>query len=169
MTPYWLKDYLFVHLKLQSWIMMIYLWHRIVKMSSPNLNVLTLCGSILTYSSGFLFALEERATLQGTGSRAVLQVHMRIRFCVPLWLYPLSTKTKCDFFSSILHLSWISGPNVDAVYRQFSGVWSHTWENMAALQSVHSAHAWQETGEFLNKLVWNVLYLWQIRYCFILF
>ncbi|KAA0715978.1 G-protein coupled receptor 156 [Triplophysa tibetana] len=50
--------------------------NRIVKMSSPNLNVLTLCGSILTYSSGFLFALEERATLQGTGSRAILQARM---------------------------------------------------------------------------------------------
>uniref|UniRef100_A0A3B3HGU5 G protein-coupled receptor 156 n=1 Tax=Oryzias latipes TaxID=8090 RepID=A0A3B3HGU5_ORYLA len=29
--------------------------NRIVKMSSPNLNVLTLCGSVLTYISGFLF------------------------------------------------------------------------------------------------------------------
>nr|XP_055071759.1 probable G-protein coupled receptor 156 [Misgurnus anguillicaudatus] len=50
--------------------------NRIVKMSSPNLNVLTLCGSVLTYSSGFLFAMEERATLQGTGSRAILQARM---------------------------------------------------------------------------------------------
>ncbi len=55
-----------------------YLWHRIVKMSSPNLNVLTLCGSVLTYSSGFLFAVEERALLSGAGSRAVLQVHTHI-------------------------------------------------------------------------------------------
>uniref|UniRef100_A0A673MSI8 Probable G-protein coupled receptor 156 n=1 Tax=Sinocyclocheilus rhinocerous TaxID=307959 RepID=A0A673MSI8_9TELE len=45
-------------------------------MSSPNLNVLTLCGSVLTYSSGFLFALEERAPLSGAGSRAFLQVRM---------------------------------------------------------------------------------------------
>ncbi|XP_016385479.1 probable G-protein coupled receptor 156 [Sinocyclocheilus rhinocerous] len=50
--------------------------NRIVKMSSPNLNVLTLCGSVLTYSSGFLFALEERAPLSGAGSRAFLQVRM---------------------------------------------------------------------------------------------
>ncbi|XP_061090142.1 probable G-protein coupled receptor 156 [Conger conger] len=35
--------------------------NRIVKMSSPNLNILTLFGSVLTYSSGFLFAIEERA------------------------------------------------------------------------------------------------------------
>ncbi|KAK7939259.1 hypothetical protein WMY93_002585 [Mugilogobius chulae] len=37
--------------------------NRIVKMSSPNLNVLTLFGSILTYSSGFLFAAEERGAV----------------------------------------------------------------------------------------------------------
>ncbi|XP_067264849.1 probable G-protein coupled receptor 156 isoform X2 [Chanodichthys erythropterus] len=49
---------------------------RIVKMSSPNLNVLTLCGSVLTYSSGFLFAVEERELLSGAGSRAVLQARM---------------------------------------------------------------------------------------------
>ncbi|KAK7153783.1 hypothetical protein R3I94_007217 [Phoxinus phoxinus] len=50
--------------------------NRIVKMSSPNLNVLTLCGSLLTYSSGFLFAVEEREPLSGAGSRAVLQARM---------------------------------------------------------------------------------------------
>lgn len=38
-------------------------------MSSPNLNALTLCGSVLTYSSGFLFAVEESGA-----SIAVLQV-----------------------------------------------------------------------------------------------
>ncbi|XP_071004719.1 probable G-protein coupled receptor 156 [Oncorhynchus clarkii lewisi] len=50
--------------------------NRIVKMSSPNLNVLTLCGSILTYSSGFLFAFEERTHLQGGGARAMLQARI---------------------------------------------------------------------------------------------
>ncbi|KAK2905288.1 hypothetical protein Q8A67_007087 [Cirrhinus molitorella] len=50
--------------------------NRIVKMSSPNLNVLTLCGSVLTYSSGFLFAVEERTLLSGGASRAVLQARM---------------------------------------------------------------------------------------------
>ncbi|XP_050974372.1 probable G-protein coupled receptor 156 [Labeo rohita] len=50
--------------------------NRIVKMSSPNLNVLTLCGSVLTYGSGFLFAMEERALLSGAGSRAVLQARI---------------------------------------------------------------------------------------------
>lgn len=43
-------------------------------MSSPNLNVLTLFGSVLTYSSGFLFAVDERSHSQGGASTAVLQV-----------------------------------------------------------------------------------------------
>ncbi|KAJ3591871.1 hypothetical protein NHX12_007002 [Muraenolepis orangiensis] len=33
--------------------------NRIVKMSSPNLNILTLVGSVLTYSSGFLFSVDQ--------------------------------------------------------------------------------------------------------------
>ncbi|XP_067115911.1 probable G-protein coupled receptor 156 [Osmerus mordax] len=51
--------------------------NRIVKMSSPNLNVLTLCGSVLTYISGFLFAIEEHTHLQSGGeARAVLQARL---------------------------------------------------------------------------------------------
>ncbi|KAE8299217.1 putative G-protein coupled receptor 156 [Larimichthys crocea] len=50
--------------------------NRIVKMSSPNLNILTLFGSVLTYSSGFLFAVNERTHLQGGASTAVLQARM---------------------------------------------------------------------------------------------
>ncbi|XP_036426582.1 probable G-protein coupled receptor 156 [Colossoma macropomum] len=50
--------------------------NRIVKMSSPNLNALTLFGSILTYTSGFLFALDDRSPLQTAGPRAVLQVRV---------------------------------------------------------------------------------------------
>lgn len=43
-------------------------------MSSPNLNVLTLAGSVLTYSSAFLFAVgEQRYSKEGV-STAVLQV-----------------------------------------------------------------------------------------------
>nr|XP_046261131.1 probable G-protein coupled receptor 156 [Scatophagus argus] len=49
--------------------------NRIVKMSSPNLNILTLFGSILTYSSGFLFAVDHRTHSQGA-STAVLQARM---------------------------------------------------------------------------------------------
>ncbi|XP_053733693.1 probable G-protein coupled receptor 156 isoform X1 [Synchiropus splendidus] len=48
--------------------------NRIVKMSSPNLNILTLCGSLLTYSSGFLFAFEARA--QGGSPTVVLQARV---------------------------------------------------------------------------------------------
>ncbi|XP_071332342.1 probable G-protein coupled receptor 156 isoform X2 [Trachinotus anak] len=50
--------------------------NRIVKMSSPNLNVLTLFGSLLTYSSGFLFAVDERTHSHGGPSTAVLQARM---------------------------------------------------------------------------------------------
>ncbi|KAG7215815.1 hypothetical protein INR49_021938 [Caranx melampygus] len=50
--------------------------NRIVKMSSPNLNVLTLLGSLLTYCSGFLFAVDERTHSQGGPSTAVLQARM---------------------------------------------------------------------------------------------
>ncbi|XP_067459851.1 probable G-protein coupled receptor 156 isoform X1 [Thunnus thynnus] len=50
--------------------------NRIVKMSSPNLNVLTLFGSVLTYISGFLFAFDERTHPQGGASTAVLQARM---------------------------------------------------------------------------------------------
>lgn len=58
---------------------------RIVKMSSPNLNVLTLFGSVLTYISGFLFAVDERASLQDGTSTAVLQVSVRVD--APLMLH----------------------------------------------------------------------------------
>ncbi|KAI3356315.1 hypothetical protein L3Q82_017546 [Scortum barcoo] len=50
--------------------------NRIVKMSSPNLNVLTLFGSVLTYSSGFLFAVDERTHSHGGPSTAVLQARI---------------------------------------------------------------------------------------------
>ncbi|XP_042350966.1 probable G-protein coupled receptor 156 [Plectropomus leopardus] len=50
--------------------------NRIVKMSSPNLNVLTLFGSVLTYSSGFLFAVDEQSHSQGGAFTAVLQARM---------------------------------------------------------------------------------------------
>ncbi|XP_041858662.1 probable G-protein coupled receptor 156 [Melanotaenia boesemani] len=50
--------------------------NRIVKMSSPNLNVLTLFGSILTYTSGFLFAIDDQAYSLGGRSTAVLHARM---------------------------------------------------------------------------------------------
>ncbi|XP_060909431.1 probable G-protein coupled receptor 156 [Labrus mixtus] len=50
--------------------------NRIVKMSSPNLNVLTLIGSVLTYISGFLFAADQQTHSQGGASTALLQARM---------------------------------------------------------------------------------------------
>ncbi|XP_061142457.1 probable G-protein coupled receptor 156 isoform X1 [Syngnathus typhle] len=47
--------------------------NRIVKMSSPNLNVLSLFGSVLTYSSGFMFAVDSHPQMD---ARAVL--HARV-------------------------------------------------------------------------------------------
>lgn len=49
-------------------------------MSSPNLNVLTLLGSILTYSSGFLFAFDGQAQTHGGASTVVLQVSSTVSF-----------------------------------------------------------------------------------------
>lgn len=53
---------------------------RIVKMSSPNLNVLTLLGSVLTYTSGFLFAPGEGA------SAALLQVNALLPAALLRWI-----------------------------------------------------------------------------------
>ncbi|KAM6934216.1 uncharacterized protein gpr156 [Xenentodon cancila] len=50
--------------------------NRIVKMSSPNLNLLTLFGSVLTYISGFLFAVDEQAFSLGETSKAVMQARI---------------------------------------------------------------------------------------------
>ncbi|KAG9271690.1 putative G-protein coupled receptor 156 [Astyanax mexicanus] len=50
--------------------------NRIVKMSSPNLNALTLFGSVLTYTSGFLFAVDDRSPVHSAGPRAVLQARV---------------------------------------------------------------------------------------------
>ncbi|XP_029348796.1 probable G-protein coupled receptor 156 [Echeneis naucrates] len=50
--------------------------NRIVKMSSPNLNILTLFGSLLTYSSGFLFAIDDLIDSREEPSTAVLQARM---------------------------------------------------------------------------------------------
>ncbi|KAL4656999.1 putative G-protein coupled receptor 156 [Arapaima gigas] len=50
--------------------------NRIVKMSSPNLNVLSLCGSVLTYCSGLLFATEESSLLPHTHPATLLQVRI---------------------------------------------------------------------------------------------
>ncbi|XP_061580418.1 probable G-protein coupled receptor 156 [Cololabis saira] len=50
--------------------------NRIVKMSSPNLNVLTLLGSVLTYVSGVLFAVDAQTSSLADTSMAVLQARI---------------------------------------------------------------------------------------------
>lgn len=48
--------------------------HRIVKMSSPNLNIVTLLGSCLTYSSAYLFGIHNQGALVGSSMETLIQV-----------------------------------------------------------------------------------------------
>lgn len=52
---------------------------RIVKMSSPNLNIVTLLGSCLTYSSAYLFGIQD--ALVGNSMEALIQVGNICKFC----------------------------------------------------------------------------------------
>lgn len=52
---------------------------RIVKMSSPNLNIVTLLGSCLTYSSAYLFGIQD--ALVGSSVEALIQVGNILGFC----------------------------------------------------------------------------------------
>lgn len=52
---------------------------RIVKMSSPNLNVVTLLGSCLTYISAYLFGIQD--ALVGSSVEALIQVGDIVGFC----------------------------------------------------------------------------------------
>ncbi|XP_021118720.1 probable G-protein coupled receptor 156 isoform X3 [Heterocephalus glaber] len=48
--------------------------NRIVKMSSPNLNIVTLLGSCLTYSSAYLFGIQE--DLVGSSMETLIQIRL---------------------------------------------------------------------------------------------
>ncbi|NWI12792.1 GP156 protein, partial [Crypturellus soui] len=50
--------------------------NRIVKMSSPNLNIVTLLGSGLTYSSAYLFGIQEQSLLSGDSVEMLIQVRL---------------------------------------------------------------------------------------------
>ncbi|NXU48284.1 GP156 protein, partial [Turnix velox] len=50
--------------------------NRIVKMSSPNLNVVTLLGSGLTYTSAYLFGIQEQSLLSGDLAEKLIQVRL---------------------------------------------------------------------------------------------
>lgn len=99
-------------------------------MSSPNLNVLTLCGSLLTYSSGFLFAVDERAPSQGGPSTAVLQVNtLNALLFVEKFLLDHDTVLSPQ------------GAGLDSLCRQYPGVWPDFGEDVETVQSVHPAGA----------------------------
>ncbi|XP_043927440.1 probable G-protein coupled receptor 156 [Protopterus annectens] len=69
--------------------------NRIVKMSSPNLNVATLFGSTFTYISGYLFGIEKQIAAPGTSLEIIFQ--MRI------WILCIGTSL---VFGPILGKSW---------------------------------------------------------------
>ncbi|XP_029071326.1 probable G-protein coupled receptor 156 isoform X3 [Monodon monoceros] len=50
--------------------------NRIVKMSSPNLNIVTLLGSCLTYSSAYLFGIHHQGALAGRSMETLIQVRL---------------------------------------------------------------------------------------------
>ncbi|KAM9247553.1 putative G-protein coupled receptor 156 [Leptosomus discolor] len=50
--------------------------NRIVKMSSPNLNIVTLLGSGLTYTSAYLFGIQEQSLLPGDSVEKLIQVRL---------------------------------------------------------------------------------------------
>ncbi|EPY76844.1 gamma-aminobutyric acid type B receptor subunit 2-like protein [Camelus ferus] len=49
---------------------------RIVKMSSPNLNIVTLLGSCLTYSSAYLFGIRDQGALAGSSMETLIQIRL---------------------------------------------------------------------------------------------
>ncbi|XP_039401559.1 probable G-protein coupled receptor 156 isoform X4 [Mauremys reevesii] len=55
--------------------------NRIVKMSSPNLNIVTLLGSGLTYASAYLFGIPEQSLFSGASMEMLIQVRLSL-LCV---------------------------------------------------------------------------------------
>ncbi|NXP05338.1 GP156 protein, partial [Thinocorus orbignyianus] len=50
--------------------------NKIVKMSSPNLNIVTLLGSGLTYTSAYLFGIQDQSLLSGDSVEKLIQVRL---------------------------------------------------------------------------------------------
>ncbi|XP_076974333.1 putative G-protein coupled receptor 156 isoform X2 [Tamandua tetradactyla] len=69
--------------------------NRIVKMSSPNLNIVTLLGSCLTYSSAYLFGIQDQDVLVGRSMEALIQIRLSL-LCIGTSL----------IFGPILGKSW---------------------------------------------------------------
>ncbi|XP_072470003.1 probable G-protein coupled receptor 156 [Notamacropus eugenii] len=55
--------------------------NRIVKMSSPNLNIMTLMGSGLTYTSAYLFGVPDQDIFLGSSMTTLIQVRLSL-LCV---------------------------------------------------------------------------------------
>ncbi|XP_029434944.1 probable G-protein coupled receptor 156 [Rhinatrema bivittatum] len=53
---------------------------RIVKMSSPNLNLVTLLGSSLAYASGYLFGIQERPLAHAASLESLIQVRIGLLY-----------------------------------------------------------------------------------------
>lgn len=49
-------------------------------MSSPNLNIVTLLGSCLTYSSAYLFGIQDRDASMGSSMEILIQVSEVLKF-----------------------------------------------------------------------------------------
>lgn len=50
-------------------------------MSSPNLNIVTLLGSCLTYSSVYLFGTQDRDAVVRSSLETIIQVGEVLKFC----------------------------------------------------------------------------------------
>lgn len=95
-------------------------------MSSPNLNVLTLFGSVLAYSSGFLFAVDERAHSQGGASTAVLQVSPPASFNPPsccwrnhFWIIKQRSLLQARMWTLCVGSTLVFGPILGKTWRLY--------------------------------------------------
>lgn len=50
-------------------------------MSSPNLNIVTLLGSCLTYTSAYLFGIHDQNALEGSSMETLIQVSEVLNLC----------------------------------------------------------------------------------------
>ncbi|XP_067849120.1 probable G-protein coupled receptor 156 [Heptranchias perlo] len=70
--------------------------NRIVKMSSPNLNIVTIIGSVFTYVSGYMFGIEE-------GKTAAVEMSIELIFQIRIWMLCIGTSL---VFGPILGKTW---------------------------------------------------------------
>ncbi|XP_069744586.1 probable G-protein coupled receptor 156 [Narcine bancroftii] len=70
--------------------------NRIVKMTSPNLNIVTIVGSVFTYISGYMFGFEE-------GRTATAEISIKLIFQIRIWTLCIGTSL---IFGPILGKTW---------------------------------------------------------------